>query len=119
MIFTVIVGTVTAGQYYQGYPGASAAIAGRNSHRTTVYRNNKPTPPVSCRTALAQQALVVVPLLQAELQGTATVDDLQGHLYLATEPHAAKQLVGRFITRTIWRPMCNPFMGRYFSVVVG
>jgi uncharacterized protein (TIGR02099 family) len=44
------------------------------------------------RTALAQQALVVPLLLQAELQGKATVENLAGHLYLATESHVAKQL---------------------------
>ena len=54
--------------------------------------NNHQQHRLFARTALAQQALVVPLLLQAELQGAATVDDLQGHLYLATEPHAGKQL---------------------------
>ena len=44
------------------------------------------------RTALAQQALVVPLLLQAELQGAATVENLAGHIYLATESQVAKQL---------------------------
>ncbi|MBB6056862.1 YhdP family protein [Tolumonas osonensis] len=43
------------------------------------------------RISVAQQALVVPLLLQAELQGAARQDALQGHIYLATEPHASKQ----------------------------
>lgn len=44
------------------------------------------------RTAIAQQALVVPLLLQAELQGAPNVDQLMGHLYLATESRVAKQI---------------------------
>ena len=43
------------------------------------------------RISVAQQALVVPLLLQAELQGAARQDTLQGHIYLATESHAGKQ----------------------------
>lgn len=43
------------------------------------------------RFAVAEQALLIPLSLQAELQGAARLDALQGHIYLATESHVSNQ----------------------------